>query len=238
MIASIGEEDIFLTFTALEDNSSIELRKIGTPTYNIPLEYQVNKGSWQAYTYNDVINLDNGDKISFRNSSDTVYTNLSRDGGSYYKFYMSGTISASGNIMSLLDKTCTSLRCGIRCFYNLFQSCSSLVSAPKFPATSVDQFGYNQTFAGCSNLTKAPDLYMENLTNNLYYTFSGCTSLRYIKIYGTSISGTNPLYRWVRNVADSGVFVCDSSLNIPSGEDGIPSGWTRLNLDGTPYVEP
>ena len=46
----------------------------------------------------------------------------------------------------------------------------------------------------------------------------------------TDISATNCLDNWVRNVASTGTFVKAASMtSLPSGEDGIPLGWTVIN---------
>ena len=75
------------------------------------------------------------------------------EGNDYYKFAMTGTIEASGNIMSLLNfsDSCTEF-----CFEKLFYGCTSLVTPPSLPATGLAQQCYNYLFLECSNISSAP----------------------------------------------------------------------------------
>ena len=91
---------------------------------------------------------------------------------------MTGSISASGNIMSLIDPTCKSrvVPCEL-CFYALFANCTSLVSAPKLPATTLANQCYRYMF-GYTRITKMPELPAMTLKDGCYkYMFEGCASL-------------------------------------------------------------
>ena len=61
----------------------------------------------------------------------------------------------------------------------LFYGCTSLVKAPKLPATTLDNnSSYASMFYGCTSLTTAPELPAETLTSGCYANmFYGCTSL-------------------------------------------------------------
>jgi len=117
------------------------------------------------------------------------------------------------------------------CYNSMFSGCTSLITAPQLPATTLAQYCYQSMFQGCTSLTTAPDLLAPTLANRCYYyMFYGCTKLNYIKMLATDVSATNPFYYWVRNVASSGTFVKYSSTSINRGNNGIPNGWTIVNI--------
>jgi hypothetical protein len=47
----------------------------------------------------------------------------------------------------------------------------------------------------------------------------------------TDISASNCLSSWLYNVSPSGDFYCPAELTIPTGASGIPSGWTRHDIN-------
>ena len=92
---------------------------------------------------------------------------------------MAGKIAASGNIMSLLDKTCKSTTISNDfCYRYMFGGCTSLTIAPSLPATTLADRCYDSMFSGCTSLTTAPALPATTLTNYCYYSmFRDCTRL-------------------------------------------------------------
>lgn len=110
------------------------------------------------------------------------------------------------------------------CFLSMFEYCSELISAPELPASTLAPYCY-------------------------YFTFYGCSSLKYIKVGFTawpdmsssSASDYNATFGWTQlTVNTTGTFVCPSSLpqnfnasgnnslgsNISGYTNAIPSGWT------------
>jgi hypothetical protein len=83
-------------------------------------------------------------------------------------------------------------------------------------------------FYGCTGLTTAPALPATTLASGCYYQmFRGCSKINYIKMLATDISANSCLNYWVNGVASSGIFVKHPNMtSLPSGESGIPSGWT------------
>ena len=83
------------------------------------LEYSTG-GAWSTYTQITLTSA--GDYIKFRGDNSTFSTTAN----DYYQFVMSGTIGASGNVMSLVDSTCKLLTipCDF-CFRSLFNGCTS-----------------------------------------------------------------------------------------------------------------
>ena len=104
-------------------------------------------------------------------------TTISSSANDHYKFVMTGTLSASGNVDTLLDErgaiTLTSF-----CYAKLFMGCTSLTTAPALPSTTLAQSCYASMFNGCTSLTSAPALPATTLAPYCYATmFQGCTSL-------------------------------------------------------------
>ncbi|MBQ4533180.1 MAG: fimbrillin family protein [Alistipes sp.] len=117
------------------------------------------------------------------------------------------------------------------CYSQMFYNCKSLKTAPELSATTLAENCYNQMFYQCTSLETAPALPATTLVNGCYGgMFSNCSKLNSIVMLATDISATNCLDNWVRNVASTGTFVKAASMtSLPSGEDGIPLGWTVIN---------
>ena len=137
---------------------------------------------------------------------------------------MTGSIAASGNIISLLNFSTTLTDYA---FYELFNNCTSLTAAPALLAIKLAPSCYNSMFSGCRSLTQAPVLPATTLVNSCYQNmFNGCHSLNYIKALFITL---NILYtfNWVSSVSKTGTFVKskDATWN-ERGINGIPDGWT------------
>lgn len=113
------------------------------------------------------------------------------------------------------------------CYNDMFRGCTSLATAPVLPATTLAGGCYYVMFEGCTSLTTAPELLAATLVENCYgYMFRGCTSLNYIKMLATDVSASSCLYNWVRFVSANGTFIKHPDATLPSGDMGIPAGWT------------
>ena len=67
---------------------------------------------------------------------------------------------------------------GNRCYYNMFNSCTSLTTAPELPATTLMNECYHYMFQGCTSLTTVPDLPATTLATQCYRNmFAECSSL-------------------------------------------------------------
>ncbi len=166
-----------LCFTAKQAGSTVAMAVKGTPTKGQAFEYSTDGTNWSVFIPGTTtITLANvGNKVYFRGDNKTVSESTSV----YYKFVMSGKIAASGNIMSLLDKTCQSTRISKDyCYCYMFDNCTSLTTAPELPATTLVSGCYYYMFNGCTSLTMAPALPATTLAVYCYaYMFSGCKSL-------------------------------------------------------------
>lgn len=126
----------------------------------------------------------------------------------------------------------TTLTLAYQCYMNMFQNCTSLTTAPDLPATTLVDYCYQRMFEGCTSLTTAPELPATTLVNYCYQRmFQGCTGLNYIKCLATNITASNCTQNWVNGVqTTSGTFVAaNSSVAWTTGNNGIPTNWTRVN---------
>ena len=115
-------------------------------------------------------------------------------------------------------------------YSRMFKGCTSLLTAPKLPATKMAPGCYEYMFQGCTSLLTAPELPATGLTQSCYgYMFQGCTSLTSIRCLAKR-KYSKPTNSWVSGVASSGIFFGYSEYGWVSGESGIPSGWTFVEL--------
>lgn len=174
---AIPVSDNYLCFTANENNCSISTKVYYSLTTTPSLEYSTDKGNWVPFILNSTtVDLPNtGDKVYIRaTSSNATFS----DASGWISFEISGSVAASGNIMSLLDKNCGGTSVPEHAFRCLFWNNSTLTTAPALPATTLEGGCYREMFQGCSSLTIAPELPAETLANNCYRCmFQGCSAL-------------------------------------------------------------
>lgn len=122
---------------------------------------------------------------------------------------------------------------GNQTFRNMFNGCTALVSVPSdmLPNTTLGGSCYFIMFQNCTNLVNAPILPATTLAAYCYYQmFYGCTKLKTITMLATDISADNCLTQWVKSVSSTGTFTKNSAMSsLPTGDSGIPSGWTVVN---------
>ena len=123
------------------------------------------------------------------------------------------------------------------CYQQLFQDCTSLTKAPNLPATQLASNCYRQMFSGCSALTAAPLLHVTQLVRNCYNSmFNNCTKLATVTCLATSginqdYSTTYMLQFAGSQVEGTKTFYAVSTAEWPSDVNGIPTDWTRVNID-------
>lgn len=117
------------------------------------------------------------------------------------------------------------------CYSSMFNGCTELVTAPQISATTLADNCCESMFAYCTNLTTGPTLYATTLTKYCYVSmFQSCSSLNSVTCLATDISADNCLNGWLQGVADTGTFTAaNNNVGWSTGEDGIPSGWNRVN---------
>ncbi len=172
---TVAVETNYLTFTAEEDNSTFGIKN----TNNEPdVQYSLDGGkTWTALADGDsVVLAKKGDKALLKGNNPKGF---SQGFMKYTQFVMSGSISASGSVMSLIDGVGLSVAipCDY-CFHSMFSGCASLTQAPELPATTLAFRCYYYMFLNCTSLTQTPELPATTLVNRCYeYMFRGCTSL-------------------------------------------------------------
>ena len=120
------------------------------------------------------------------------------------------------------------------CYNGMFKGCTSLTKAPTLPATTLAIYCYRYMFDGCTSLTKAPVLPATTLAQKCYFgMFSGCSSLNEVRCeisssYSSSDISSSYTKSWLSGVSSTGTFYTNADANWPSGESGIPTGWTRV----------
>lgn len=112
-------------------------------------------------------------------------------------------------------------------YYGMFFNCSSLIAAPQsLPSKMPAHMGFRGMFAGCVALKTAPVLPAKTITTDGYQEmFEDCSSLEKVICLAESIpdGATNS---WLSNVAAQGTFVKAPGVEWPTGDSGIPEGWT------------
>ncbi|MCQ2145164.1 MAG: leucine-rich repeat protein [Bacteroidales bacterium] len=164
-----------LTFTAA-DWSRVTLHKFGNP-YEINLKYKISGHEWERYNYGETIRLSPEESLYFLAEASSG-GRFSKDEYNYYCFDIDGSVSASGNIMSLVDDKKVLNILTEYCFYHLFFRCYGLTHAPDLTMKKMEKGCFYGMFANCYNLEDAPDLPSTQLADMCYYEmFLDCSSL-------------------------------------------------------------
>ena len=251
-----------LTLTADESNSSVKIVKIGNPN-GFDLYYKKNNGDWIAYTIGDLIELDYGEFVQFKNTKEK----LSIYSDSLLNFVMTGKIKASGNIQSLVN---FSENAPDYCYRKLFQNCMSLIEAPSIlPAKTVGDRAYAAMFSKTSvknmplilaesfgpfacyyMMEECPIKYAKFLKKTVNgqkcfeAMFYNCQYLNVIDVDFTdwdTVSGNDEHRNWCYGVP-TGTFIKPEALTKTYNTNKIPSGWNIANprkyvgTNGTQYI--
>ena len=215
--------DNYLTIEALEDGLTAKLSTNA-------VEYCIDgSGLWvplAANTETPAVNA--GHTLSFR----ATLSPSSTEGVGV--FTLTKKCNLLGNCMSLLfgDKAAEKKDMAPRAFYNLFKSCTSIVSVSEnfLPATTLAENCYEYMFHSCSKLTTAPALPATTLVKSCYlYMFYRCSKLNYIKALFTTTPSYNYTQSWVYGVASKGTFVQskDATWGVMN-YNGVPKNWTVI----------
>ncbi|MBR2129023.1 MAG: leucine-rich repeat protein, partial [Bacteroidales bacterium] len=195
----------YLTFTASAEQT-MTIETYSTYLLDESMQYSVNGGEWVQLTDGTAITFggDNGTlrlrgksangtaasssshaQISF--GDDNVQVACSGDIRTLVDYENYATVSTANARFCSLFESCTSLTTAPElpavaladfCYYYMFKGCKSLTTAPELPATTLAAWCYESMFEGCTSLTVAPGLPATTLANNCYKSmFNGCTSL-------------------------------------------------------------
>ena len=176
-----------LTFEATNSGAITFTLKLGYGTdasVMNAIEYKKNDGAWTTYTWNEAISVENSDKVAFRGNNVKYYGN----GSPSFESHITSTadVYVYGNMMSLINSTdfaaLTTLT-GDWNFAKLFRkegenpwdppvAVTTIKSHPSkdivLPATSLTNYCYAGLFAGCSGITRAPELPATTMTVGCY----------------------------------------------------------------------
>ena len=114
------------------------------------------------------------------------------------------------------------------CYRSMFYGCTSLTNAPELPATTLYDGCYRSMFQNCTALMTAPELPATTLVLRCYSNmFENCSSLNYIKAMFTTTPESKYTEYWVTSVSSTGTFIKNSAAewNV-TGTNGVPTGWT------------
>ena len=175
----------YLTFASAEPFSIVVDYFGDKKTWDGTLHYSTDTAIWNEWDGTTIESAEhNGEqRIYMRGIGNSVIT-----GSLLRSWKLTGTdIYCRGNIENLLNYV--EVAAGIhpymaeRCYEGMFYYCTSLVTAPELPATTLAEACYADMFDGCTSLVAAPELPATTLADSCYYRmFWGCTSLVMIPV--------------------------------------------------------
>lgn len=225
-----GAEEIHYHPTIPQDQLPLYVEAIGniSVVFTNTCEYSKDNSNWAAAAKNATVKANAGEKIYYRATGLTLINN-----GGIGEFKISGgDCNLGGNIMSMvygadfIGKTVLTLSSQLA---GMFQNQSKIIDASNLvlPATTLTSYCYASLFYKCVNLVKGPTISATTLVSNcLYYAFSGCSSLNYIKAMFITTPGSSYTSYWLNGVATEGTFVKNRAATwTTTGVNGVPTGW-------------
>ena len=94
------------------------------------------------------------------------------------------------------------------CYYNTFQGCTSLTTAPELPATTLAQSCYESMFDNCTSLMQAPELPATTIATN-------CYSRMFFNCYSLTQAPALPATTLASNCYNSMFYNCSSLVQAP-----------------------
>ena len=180
------------------------------------IEISPDAKNWETWNFTliddywvaDEIELEDGETVYMRGNNPNgiggYYIEEEQDYDSYY-FVIDGYVAASGDLNCLIDKLGgKETTIAEMCYSYIFFGCTGLTSAPELPATTLAEMCYTSMFQYCTGLTS-------------------------IEVHATEWN-TSWAGNWVESVSATGIFRKPSGTTIPTGTNGIPSGWTVINV--------
>ena len=134
------------TLISHKNGSTVKIITNGSPNVS-QLMYRTNFNSgWSSYTINQVIELDNGEYIQFKNLDTCANGN-----GNFIQFVMTGRFKSAGTLSNKNHTNKTDR------FRGLFKDCTSLITGPniilrefkKIWGDPIDDFATDRGLSGC-----------------------------------------------------------------------------------------
>ena len=156
--------------------------RVASPKWNGTMEYSTDTENWTTWDGSSISSVEG--KVYLRGTENTRFSLIFNDEyDDYSEFVINGTnVECIGNIETLLDwQTVVDGQHPVMddyCFAYAFYNCSSLITSPALPATTLANECYYRMFYRCTNLTTAPALPATTLSWACYYgMFEDCTNL-------------------------------------------------------------
>ncbi len=172
----------YLCFTdASGSSNTLTLTKYNTngqaPTTN--LEYSIDKVNWNTWVETNNVRsytIPANGKVYLRGDNTAFgYGDNTTD---YHNFSSTGNINASGDLMTLLDKSGNLRTVGVAAFRQIFRNWSNLKTPPSISATIAGRLSFNNAFS-YSGITSSPEIFVTETTgqSSFYQAFYHCESL-------------------------------------------------------------
>lgn len=118
------------------------------------------------------------------------------------------------------------------CYRSCFHGNINMISMPELPAKTPATGCYFFMFGHCYSLTSSPVIQLESLVSgSCYQMLQHCSGLTEITCLAQSgIDQDDSTTNWVQNVAGNGTFYKHPNATWPSGNNGIPTGWTVVDV--------
>ena len=148
---------------------------------------------------------------------------------SKYEFYR--LFEGQTALRSVRDLVFASSNIGASSYGSMFWDCTNLLYGPKsLPGTLTGSEACSGMFRNCTSLITAPELPATTLTSNCYRgMFYTCSKLSNI-ICRAKVNANSALSGWVYNVARSGTLYGYSEFKWSTGMNGTPSRWKFIEL--------
>ena len=182
----IGKDVEPLCFIAEEKKCTIAMEKV-EPFYDsapavylqyCTFTYSTDEREWKPFIPGETV-IELGYRETALICARAYNYSFSNSNLSYNRFKISGEVSASGDVMSLItsEEPLDAIP-SAGCFRRLFENCSTLIEIPTLSATQLKPSCYCEMFKGCSGFETAPELPATWLKESCYYgMFNGCEKL-------------------------------------------------------------
>lgn len=215
-----GDDNVPQTWKPNYSNIALTFKSTGNTTVytgNTHLSYKKNSDAWTTYNAYDVIQLSNGDKVSFSGTASAIkpegqnaLTGFATGGNGSLEVYGNphsvigwGDLSAScfagmfasfcQNIKHASNLVLSATTLVKSCYNNMFMNCKSLEDMPQLPATNLADKCYYYMFDACSSLVTSPNLPATILNYGCYTSmFQGCKSITEATISATTFASPSP----------------------------------------------
>ena len=207
--------------------NTLTIKKSNNALADKVFEWSYDKATWTEITIENTtgvsIPISANGKVYLRGDNETLTAN---NGQYYTKIGCSANFNIGGDLTTLLHTVGSQFYATKYYLAYLFNQSKVVdASALILPAKSLMDYSYAYMFRNCTALTQAPALPATTLASNCYAgMFSGCTTLNHVEVYATAWN--NPS-NWLNGVAATGDFYNLGGATIPTGTNGIPSGWTE-----------